>query len=62
MEVELTRAERERLEQYAEAHGLTLEQAVIHAARAELERRYRLPTRPGRVMNLESLKRDRSSR
>lgn len=62
MQIELTRAERERLQQYAQAHGLaTLEDALKHAAHAELERRYRLPTRQASVVPIQGLKSPRSS-
>lgn len=62
MQIELTRAERERLEEYRVAHGLpTLEEALIHAAHAELSRRYRLPTRQASVVPIQGLKSPGSS-
>jgi len=53
MEIQLSRDERRRLEEYAEAHGLPLHEALIHAARAELDRRYRLPAQQGQVVPLK---------
>lgn len=60
MEIQLSRDERRRLEEYAEAQGLPLHEALIHAARAELDRRYRFPAQQGSVVNFEGLKRDRT--
>lgn len=62
MEIELTRAERERLERYAEALGLTLEEAVKHAVGAELDRRYRLPARKASVVPFQGLIRNRDGK
>lgn len=57
MDVALTPSERETFEQYAQAYGLaSIEEAVIHAARAELSRRYRLPTRQAAIVPIQSLK------
>ncbi len=53
MEIQLSRDERRRLEEYAEAHGLPLHEALIHAARAELDRRYRLPAQQGSVVPIK---------
>ncbi len=58
MEIQLSRDERRRLEEYAEAQGLPLHEALIHAARAELDRRYRLPAQHGSVVPFQALKRD----
>lgn len=58
MEIKLSRDERRRLEEYAEAQGLPLHEALIHAARAELDRRYRLPAQHGSVVPFQALKRD----
>ncbi len=57
MELLLSGPELERFKRYAESLGMTLEQAVTHAVRSETNRRYRLPTRSGRVVNFEGLKR-----
>lgn len=59
MEIQLSRDERRRLEEYAEALGLSLEQALIHAAGEEIERRYRLPAREASVVPIKGLIRDR---
>lgn len=58
MEIWLSAREQERLRRYALAHGMTDEQAALHAASAELEQRYRLPTRSGRVVPFKGLKSD----
>jgi len=59
MEINLSRAERERFQRYADAHGITLEEAVKQAASAEIHRRYRLPKLAGRVVTIEALNRGR---
>ncbi len=56
MEIALTAAERAALERYALAFGLSLEDALKHAAHAELDRRYRLPTRQASVVPIQGLK------
>lgn len=58
MEIPLSKPERERLRRYAEELGMSEEEALTHAARAELEERYRLPTRSGRVVPFKGLKSD----
>ncbi len=53
----LTNAERARFERYAQIHGLaSVEEAVQHAATAELERLYRLPSSTASILNFEALK------
>ncbi len=61
MEIQLSRDERRRLKEYAEALGLPEHEALIHAARTELDRRYRLKAQQGSVVNFEGLKRDRTN-
>lgn len=60
MEIQMSRDERRRLKEYAEALGLPEHEALIHAARVELDRRYRLKSQQGSVVNFEGLKRDRT--
>lgn len=57
MEIQLSRDERKRLEQYAASRGMTFEQAATELARAELGRRYRLPRSNGDVVPFQALKR-----
>jgi hypothetical protein len=59
VEIQLSRTERERFQRYADANGISLEEAVQQAASAEIHRRYRLPKSPGRVVNLQALNRGR---
>lgn len=59
MEIQLSRTERERFQRYADANGISLEEAVQQAASAEIHRRYRLPKLAGRVVNLQALNRGR---
>lgn len=42
--------ELKRIERYASAHGLTLEEAHLQLFREEMARRYRLPIKQGLVV------------
>ncbi len=57
VDIDLTDNERERLERYAEALGLSsIEDALTHAARAQLERKYRLPSKQASVVPIRGKK------
>lgn len=62
MDIALKPSESAMFEQYAKAHGLSsIEEAVMHAAHAELTRRYRLPARQASVVPIQGLKSPGSS-
>lgn len=44
--------ELKKLQRYASAHGLTLEEAQLQLFREEMARRYKLPTKQGLVVPL----------
>ncbi len=52
--------ELKRLQRYASAHGLTLEEAQLQLFREEMARRYRLPAKQGSVVPFQSRMKIRS--
>lgn len=58
MNVELSRDELKQLRQFAEAKGMSLEEAATHAAQIELAQRYRMPKLDGVVLPFEALNRE----
>jgi len=56
MELNFSDPEYEQLRKQAEALGVSVQEVVEQRVRQELERRYRLPRKPGRVVPFQGLK------